>query len=679
MNKIFFKFIFISHLLTILCGCSSEDEITYIKTRSDLILAINQANDGDIIYIDDIDLTISGDIHKNIEVINIEKNLTIQSSKNKIATLKGVSFNISGTNVASKKNTITFSNINFDGQISSSTISQESWDNLDTYDNEPKFCKYAIELNGNVDVYFSNCSFKNYATYYGGAIRAFYGDYASIDNLNKAYGQNINCNLSINIDNCTFTNNSSYYSGGAINLEGSKKNISINVNNSQFKENYSSCMDYCLGGGACYFLDCESSLKSCSFLENNGSHSFGKTIIDTLDLSSVPPEFIEDCKSSLSDQTSGGAIRIDNGSLSVIDTFFENNTASLGGGIASYGGELEVDGCSFYQNHAMCDLLNEPSKNTGPWSNMGLGGGLYINSKDGIKNIIYNTSFCKNTARNGYASFYSYYNGGIEEDIIYYPQVVFNFCSFKDNSEIIKYDASIEPLWAARPGNVFEISYIKFNCIAVSDELCTSFFNKYELPTKDNNYCYFTDEQHCLTDKTTFEFDGKQVYLKSNGTLSTKVPKDFINEIISNKYGSKSKSFTIGTNYSTDLYVTKKSNATLIIAICASIIVLASALSLILVKFFKKVKKVTILNTQNNENELERTESIVAKIANKIHLSPREEEVLKLVLKGMKRNEIAKTLFLSDSAIKKYTSQIYKKLNVHSKIELIVRYGNDIK
>lgn len=54
-------------------------------------------------------------------------------------------------------------------------------------------------------------------------------------------------------------------------------------------------------------------------------------------------------------------------------------------------------------------------------------------------------------------------------------------------------------------------------------------------------------------------------------------------------------------------------------------------------------------------------------------LTNREKEILKHILKGERRKEIAFNLFVSESAIKKHTSNIFKKLNVNNRKELLVR------
>ena len=54
-------------------------------------------------------------------------------------------------------------------------------------------------------------------------------------------------------------------------------------------------------------------------------------------------------------------------------------------------------------------------------------------------------------------------------------------------------------------------------------------------------------------------------------------------------------------------------------------------------------------------------------------LTKREYEVLTLILEGKKRNEIAESLFLSISAIKKYTTSLYAKMGVKDRIELLAK------
>ncbi len=59
-----------------------------------------------------------------------------------------------------------------------------------------------------------------------------------------------------------------------------------------------------------------------------------------------------------------------------------------------------------------------------------------------------------------------------------------------------------------------------------------------------------------------------------------------------------------------------------------------------------------------------------------VTLTPREREVFQLLLKGMKEKEIAGALHISRSGVGFFTKRIYKKLDVNSKPELILRYYN---
>lgn len=57
-------------------------------------------------------------------------------------------------------------------------------------------------------------------------------------------------------------------------------------------------------------------------------------------------------------------------------------------------------------------------------------------------------------------------------------------------------------------------------------------------------------------------------------------------------------------------------------------------------------------------------------------LTNREKDVLKLMLENKKRGEIAEALCITESTVKKYTTQIYKKLSVSSRIELFAKLKN---
>ena len=55
------------------------------------------------------------------------------------------------------------------------------------------------------------------------------------------------------------------------------------------------------------------------------------------------------------------------------------------------------------------------------------------------------------------------------------------------------------------------------------------------------------------------------------------------------------------------------------------------------------------------------------------HLTERETEILSLLSKGLKNREIAEKIFLSPTTIKKHIYNIYQKLDVHSRIEVVTK------
>ena len=59
-----------------------------------------------------------------------------------------------------------------------------------------------------------------------------------------------------------------------------------------------------------------------------------------------------------------------------------------------------------------------------------------------------------------------------------------------------------------------------------------------------------------------------------------------------------------------------------------------------------------------------------------ISLSTREVEVLEQLSKGLSYTVIADHLFLSPSTVRKHIENIYKKLQVHSKIEAVQKARN---
>lgn len=66
----------------------------------------------------------------------------------------------------------------------------------------------------------------------------------------------------------------------------------------------------------------------------------------------------------------------------------------------------------------------------------------------------------------------------------------------------------------------------------------------------------------------------------------------------------------------------------------------------------------------------EQIKTVFANWAQVQTLTQREAEVLKFVLEKRRRRDIAQVLFVTESTIKKHTSNVYKKLEVTNRTEL---------
>lgn len=55
-------------------------------------------------------------------------------------------------------------------------------------------------------------------------------------------------------------------------------------------------------------------------------------------------------------------------------------------------------------------------------------------------------------------------------------------------------------------------------------------------------------------------------------------------------------------------------------------------------------------------------------------LTPREADVVVLLVQGYRNKEIAKRLFLSQNTVRRYTETIYRKLGVNSRLEVVLWY-----
>lgn len=107
---------------------------------------------------------------------------------------------------------------------------------------------------------------------------------------------------------------------------------------------------------------------------------------------------------------------------------------------------------------------------------------------------------------------------------------------------------------------------------------------------------------------------------------------------------------------------------------------------ILLIMFYSIVKK--FIDAQNTPPEPIKTveyfdsrdsQAAADEFAQTDLLSKREREVMKLLLEGKKRKEIAEELFVTESTIKKHSASIYKKLEVENRKELLEKVKSERK
>ena len=105
---------------------------------------------------------------------------------------------------------------------------------------------------------------------------------------------------------------------------------------------------------------------------------------------------------------------------------------------------------------------------------------------------------------------------------------------------------------------------------------------------------------------------------------------------------------------------------------------------ILLIMFYSIVKR--FIDTQNTPPEPIKTveyfdsgdaQTVADEFSQTDLLSKREREVMKLLLEGKKRKEIAEELFVTESTIKKHSASIYKKLEVENRKELLEKVKSE--
>lgn len=705
--------------LSLFVFAASNEENEPITTRSGLESAIKYAKDGDTIFVSDINFNISATGAVNeIERLSINKSITIKSAKNgEKATFLGGSFVLEGTLLAGESSDVKFIDIIFDGEVDGTALTDKDWelpyDSMgELISNHPLKAQYAIMCRGFLSASFENCEFKNYMYEYGPAIRAFYGDYSYIPEYQTLYGNNLHCKLNLSLNNCKIESNSSLYGGGAIYLDGYQENISLNSKNTVFSGNKSGFVEFPSGGGALYIAESKASFENCTLTDNIANYYYGGVKTD-------------------SDQIQGGAIACERHSTLIMrNCIIANNKASLGGGISIIGAQAEFYGCIFTKNQATPSADNHKSE-MGISSSMGLGGALYINGLDGDVQIV-NTDIYSNTAQNVCGGIFASYYDMIEYNYsvnVKFSSIANNVCLTK--MQEYKYYGNSLWKWHNYPGDIFDISYMNFYGSILIDELLENEYPRYETPNEANNYNYIACpakakedgyiiilendlyEHKGLKNAATVPFEFAKEHLGAENTVlmgeftvgsnvndaifnlyvNKKLAEKYINPfgtvlalpqyekkgyifeewkykntddtVLMNNYyivGNRSDTVSVYTDRSLDI------NPVIVIITIVSVITVIAILIFILIytRINKKKKVVEAVQISENNQKYELN-----------NLTPRENEVLSLLLEGKTRKEIGKLLFVSENTVKKQITSIYQKLDVKTRNELFARFNKN--
>lgn len=101
-------------------------------------------------------------------------------------------------------------------------------------------------------------------------------------------------------------------------------------------------------------------------------------------------------------------------------------------------------------------------------------------------------------------------------------------------------------------------------------------------------------------------------------------------------------------------------------------------ISLVLVPNIRSWKTMYLPSQQANKpNLLSDLETCCNRVADKGGLSKREREVLLFLGRGYSPAYVAKKMFLSDSTVRSHIKSIYKKLDIHSREDLLQLIENE--
>lgn len=280
----------------------ANGDLAPITTEAALVEALHNAEDGATILVGDIDFAYASPMG-----MTLSKSVTIKSGLEGRAVFSGGAFAVMGGAAEQDTLSIRFENIWFKGV---NDIANNDFANLNIMTDTK--IKPAMFFSRCVDASFTGCDFTGYSMANGGAV---YGIYSSEDS--KAF------RLSLDFENCTLNENAGGY-GGAIYLAGAD-NIFLSMRNCTLNGNVAAY------GGAIFADGASVTLANCEISGNRFVDFFPTTDVK------------------------GGGIYAANSMLELTNCRITDNSARRGGGLALAYTESVVDGCIISGNTAVAD------------------------------------------------------------------------------------------------------------------------------------------------------------------------------------------------------------------------------------------------------------------------------------------------------------------------------------
>lgn len=667
------------------CAVSAAEQKEIITTFADLKTAVRAANDGDTIYVGDIDFTPPGDIDNSWMRIEADKSLTVRSGKNGgKAVFTNGSFILSAGKTADGKNTFRFENIVFDGGTDTAELSTADFDypwseeEQRYLSDEPEKAQHALSFRGNVDAEFTGCEFRNYMHEYGPVMEIRYGDYTATPSLLEMFGDYSACTLNLVFDHCTVACNAAFYDGGAVFINGCG-NVSLTAADCVFENNYSGEGDFRIGGGAVYASGAKIVMERCRIENNSANHLFPDT--------ELPDE----------DRHEGGGLCLRDSQLTLTDSCVAGNTASMGGGIAVTNTDAAIDGCVFTGNRAEEHSTNWTG-DVGPWNNMAQGGAIYQSANSGSMLTVVNSSIYGNSAQNAYGGIYSYYAGN--DDGTKIRTLDMKLCTYAGNTCDSEYDYAAADMipWCSHPGDILEIPYIKAEACVIIDDTFGEDFPRYERPAAENSYNYIASPGKADDDGLAVVFPESNAHLIL-GTLEDadfSVPAEYAENILDGRYDGALKKVHAGCNYDAALYAAADAGGghgrlLPLIIICAAVILAVLIFAIICIgkrrRAAAEAENAPVQPSPANGEKKDpddsgrvivkvwftkdEIDSIVKSLPRAQTLTGRETEVFIEMLEGKKQKEIAYDLGIEITTVKDFCRKIYDKLDFINKEDLL--------